>query len=280
MAWRREEEHRLKGKEAPLVSHAGGEVGFAPWEDCALQVAGGTDERKAGAGRLAPPTRTTTREGLSGMRSVDSVCPQTAFSRSGSASGQGGPQTKDQGQAGMGVDIPIPTIPMDFCYCPLGYPSQLFSLSQVQVSVAPLDYSISVLRGPPLSGLKQGVSFLNRKPGSPFYNPWASTPCPTCGVPFSLDFLHHLPHLSSTQSCFVTVHSVFPLTRTTGFLETNHFFLCPGIGWKHLEDPAVWESPSLHLAFGGPLIGPFQALLPHQCIQLLCKAHQGAEGLQ
>lgn len=178
-----------------------------------------------------------------------------------------------------------PTIPMDLCFCAqvlsCRLPQPAHQLSLAQVSVSPLDYSISLLMGPPLSAPKQGASFLNRESGFPFYNPPGLPSMSHLWGPF-------LTELSSTSSTLVP-HTVllchcsfclFPPTRTTGFLETNHFFLCPEIGWKPPEDPAVWESPSLHVAFGGPLISPFQALLPHQCIQLLCKAHQGAEGLQ
>lgn len=66
------------------------------------------------------------------MRSVDSVCPQAAFSRSCYAWGQGGSLTKDQGQAEMGVDIPILTIPMalvDLCLCSQALSSRLSQLS-------------------------------------------------------------------------------------------------------------------------------------------------------
>lgn len=160
---------------------------------------GGAEDCKAGPGSLAPQTRTTTRSGKSGMRSVDSVCLQAAFSRSCYAWGQGGSLTKDQGQAEMGVDIPVLTIPMalvDLCFCSQALssrPSQPANhplpptLSFPQSRPASLPWTIgsasSRIPWPPL--LKQGASFLNANLASHFITPWASQPPPTWGVPFS-----------------------------------------------------------------------------------------------
>ena len=218
-----------------LLSRPGeGQVGPPPREEYALQLSLGAQECKAGAGNRASQTGTAIRMGKNGVRSTESVRPQAALSGDSSALGHGGPPTtltKTRhmlqpprfSQASSLQALPPAPHPGNLCR-----PGQRLPLGLLKLPLTPQPV-------PSLSlALKQGVSFLNAHLASNLKR-LGLPAIPHLWVSFSVDSLQPLPRLSAIQSHFATSQSASQTIVTTGILETHHFFLFPGIGWRLLE---------------------------------------------
>lgn len=181
--------------------------------------------------------------------SADSVCPQAALSR---------PQGPSSG-CQWGRHTPFSTVLMplvDLCLLfrstvPLGSPHWPLSpsLSRPQPRPAcPLCAGGSASpRVPqqPLCPKAGNRSFENRSSGCPHYNPLRSPAGPPSWGPCL-----SRPSIPSTfVPCTVPLAAAWSAPHTavtTGFLEINHFFLCPGIRWRL---PEGCGKARLHLAF-------------------------------